>query len=99
MMTSSDALQTKVYAEHLGYFKDEFVSLFHPKRQARKMFPIINRGTWARVYAIRQVVLRFLKAYQGKSKVNVLSLGAGYDSTYFWARKQLGLECTGEDHL
>ena len=51
------------------------------------MFPIINRGTWARVYAIRQILKRFLATYVGVSKVNIVSLGAGYDSTYFWLNK------------
>ena len=51
------------------------------------MFPIINRGTWARVYAIRQILARFLAKFAGVSKVNVVSLGAGYDSTYFWLKK------------
>ena len=95
MDTSNDALNTKVYAESLGYFKDEFVSLFLQRK--KKMFPIINRGTWARVYAIRQVILRFIAA--NKSKVNVLLLGAGYDSTYFWLRQQLGVENTTSKQL
>ena len=54
------------------------------------MFPIINRGTWARVYAIRQIILRFLAQYAqegSQSKINIVSLGAGYDSTYFWLKK------------
>ena len=51
------------------------------------MFPIINRGTWARVYAISQILKRFLATYVGVSKVNIVSLGAGYDSTYFWLKK------------
>jgi len=51
METSNDALTTKVYAEKMNYFQDEFVGLF--ARNRKKMFPIINRGTWARVYAIR----------------------------------------------
>ena len=40
METSNDALNTKVYAESLGYFKDEFVSLF--LNDKKKMYPIIN---------------------------------------------------------
>jgi len=51
------------------------------------MFPLINRGTWARVYAVRQILKRFLATYAGVSKVNIVSLGAGYDSTYFWLKK------------
>ena len=63
MGTANDALLTKVYAEGLGYFKDEFCKPF--LKNKKKMFPIINRGTWARVYSIRQVILRFLTQNQG----------------------------------
>jgi hypothetical protein len=48
------------------------------------MYPIINRGTWARVFAIRQIISKFLLAYQNYDHVNILSLGAGYDVNYFW---------------
>ena len=89
METSNDALTTKVYAEKMNYFQDEFVGLF--ARNRKKMFPIINRGTWARVYAIRQIIQRFLTQHSQESssasKVNIVSLGAGYDSTYFWLKK------------
>ena len=47
------------------------------------MYPIINRGTWARVWAYRDMIIKFLRAFNGK-EVNILSLGAGYDSTFFW---------------
>lgn len=47
------------------------------------MFPIINRGTWARVYSIRQVIRRFIATFPSS---NILSLGAGYDSTFFWLK-------------
>ena len=84
MQTANDALVTKVYAESLGYFSDPFVSAFLPKK--RKMLPIINRGTWSRVHAVRQIILRFLAMHKDQ-KVNILSLGCGYDSTYFWLKK------------
>lgn len=53
------------------------------------MFPIINRGTWARVFAFRQIITRFIKAHLDQ-EVNILSLGAGYDTTYFWLQEELG---------
>ena len=81
MMTANDALITKVYAESMGYFTDPFVGCFLEKK--KKMYPIINRGTWARVYSIRQVIQRFLALYADQ-KVNIVSLGCGYDSTFFW---------------
>ena len=83
MQTSNDALLTKVMAESLGYFKDPYCAPFCQSK--RKLFPIINRGTWARVYSIRQVILRLINKYPA---CNIVSLGAGYDSTYFWLKSQ-----------
>ena len=51
------------------------------------MMPIINRGTWTRVYAVRQIIKRFLAQYSG-TRVNIVSLGAGYDTNYFWLKKE-----------
>lgn len=51
MATSQDALVTKVYASGLGYFDDKYSKLF--VKNKRKLYPIINRGTWARVHAYR----------------------------------------------
>ena len=98
MMTSGDALTTKVYAESKGYFKDEFCKLF--AKGNKKMMPIINRGTWTRVYSIRQVLLRFLKSCSAANqKVNIVSLGAGYDSTYFWLRQHHGITQESVDFI
>jgi hypothetical protein len=51
MATAQDALATKVYASGLKYFTDDYSKLF--LKNNRKMYPIINRGTWARVQAYR----------------------------------------------
>lgn len=49
------------------------------------MYPIINRGTWARVQAFREQVVKFLTAFANSDKPRtVLNLGAGYDTTFFW---------------
>ena len=48
------------------------------------MYPIINRGTWARVQSFRQVILKFLQVFQSCDNVNIVSLGCGYDVTYYW---------------
>ena len=63
MATSNDALATKVYASELNYFADPYSKLF--LKNKRKMYPIINRGTWARVQAYRQIIMQFLNAFQG----------------------------------
>ncbi len=81
MVTSNDAVLTKVMAESLGYFKDPYCQLF--SKQRRKMFPVINRGTWARVHSIRQIIMRFVSHFD---ECNIVSLGAGFDSTFFWLK-------------
>jgi tRNA wybutosine-synthesizing protein 4 len=78
------------YASQLGYFKDEYSKLF--LKQKKKMFPIINRGTWARVFSIRQVIDRFVKSYAPTSKFNIISLGAGYDTTFFYLHDKFSQE-------
>ena len=50
MATSHDAISTKVYAAGLGYFEDKYAKFFIKNK--RKMYPIINRGTWARVKSL-----------------------------------------------
>ena len=80
MMTSHDALATKYYGAKLKYFQDDYAQLFIKNK--RKMYPIINRGTWARVQGYRQVIGRFLEQF-GKGNVNIISLGCGYDTTYY----------------
>ena len=49
------------------------------------MFPIINRGTWTRVFSVRSVILKFLTAYKDQP-VQIISLGSGYDTAYFWLK-------------
>ena len=58
------------------------------------MYPIINRGTWARVQSVRSVIKRFIQAQTegGASKVQIVSIGAGYDITYFWLQDVLTSE-------
>lgn len=83
MATSQDALCTKVYASGLNYMDDDYSKLF--LKSKRKMYPIINRGTWARVQAFREHVLKFLNAFANSDKPRiVVNLGAGYDTTFFW---------------
>ena len=48
------------------------------------MLPIINRGTWSRVQAYRQIIAKFLFAFKDAPQVNIVSLGGGYDTTFFW---------------
>ena len=90
MATSFDALATKIYASKLNYFNDPYVKLFADKN-TRKMYPIINRGTWARVQAYRQTIANFIQTFliERKLDVNIVSLGAGFDTTHFWLQDVL----------
>ena len=45
-----------------GYIKDEFSKHFLEVKK-RKLLPIINRGTWARVYTVLSVLENFLNKY------------------------------------
>lgn len=45
--------------------------------------PVMNRGYYARVQTIRAAIKRFLSGLQG---AQIVSLGAGFDSTYFLLR-------------
>ena len=86
MATSHDAISTKVYAANLNYFEDKYAKVF--LKNKRKMFPIINRGTWARVQSYRQTISNFINKFG--HDINILSLGAGFDTTFFWLCEQLG---------
>jgi O-methyltransferase involved in polyketide biosynthesis len=79
--TASDALFSKIYSAKLGYFKDDYSNLF--TRKTRKMMPIINRGTWTRVYSVRTLINNFIEKFKDLGQVQILSLGAGLDSNFF----------------
>ena len=74
--------------ELLKYYSDPFLAEFIKKKQ--KFFPIINRGTWSRVYAVNKTTMRFvnfIKEYNETKKSNIpiqiICIGAGYDTTFF----------------
>lgn len=66
--------------------KDDYIHLF-VRRPVRRS-PIINRGYFARWAALRKLLYQFLDAVpnageKGVLKRQILSLGAGFDTTYF----------------
>lgn len=66
--------------------KDEYIHLF--VRKAVRRSPIINRGYFARWAALWKLLLQFLKSEvssddNNQMKKQILSLGAGFDTTYF----------------
>ncbi|XP_022641232.1 tRNA wybutosine-synthesizing protein 4 isoform X3 [Vigna radiata var. radiata] len=84
--TNDDASASKLSCVKKGYMKDDYVHLF-VRRPVRRS-PIINRGYFARWAAIRKLLYQFLdieKKADGDApiKKQILSLGAGFDTTYF----------------
>ncbi|KAF8111469.1 hypothetical protein N665_0074s0005 [Sinapis alba] len=85
--TNDDASASKLSCVKKGYMKDDYVHLF-VKRPLRRS-PIINRGYFSRWAAFRKLLSQFLDSGTSSSnetahaKKQILSLGAGFDTTYF----------------
>ncbi|XP_024958808.1 leucine carboxyl methyltransferase 1 homolog isoform X2 [Cynara cardunculus var. scolymus] len=83
--TNDDASASKLSCVKKGYIKDDYVHLF-VRRPVRRS-PIINRGYFARWATFRKLLFQFLnsepKSNEGHVKKQILSLGAGFDTTYF----------------
>jgi len=79
--TAQDALFSKICASKLGYFTDDYSHLF--TKSTKKMMPLINRGTWTRVFSVRSLVNNFIEKFKD-TKVQILSLGAGLDTNFFY---------------
>ncbi|GLJ29551.1 hypothetical protein SUGI_0582850 [Cryptomeria japonica] len=89
--TNDDATASKLSCVKKGYIKDNYVHLF--VRRPMKRSPIINRGYYARWAAIRKLLFQFLDAGMETVdntplKKQVISLGAGYDTTFFQLQEE-----------
>eukprot|EP01116_Phalansterium_solitarium_P000570 TRINITY_DN1039_c0_g1_i4.p1 TRINITY_DN1039_c0_g1~~TRINITY_DN1039_c0_g1_i4.p1 ORF type:complete len:346 (+),score=83.45 TRINITY_DN1039_c0_g1_i4:295-1332(+) len=78
--TNDDAVVSKLSAVTKGYYKDEFLKYFTRKPVHRE--PLINRGYYARVLAWQNLITQFLEAAAAEP-VQIVSLGAGFDTTFF----------------
>ncbi|XP_038683595.1 leucine carboxyl methyltransferase 1 homolog [Tripterygium wilfordii] len=86
MATNDDASASKLSCVKKGYMRDDYVNLF-VRRPVRRS-PIINRGYFARWAAFRKLLFQFLQSEANTdenscTKKQILSLGAGFDTTYF----------------
>ncbi|CAH1412211.1 unnamed protein product [Lactuca virosa] len=83
--TNDDASASKLSCVKKKYIKDDYVHLF-VRRPVRRS-PIINRGYFARWSTFRKILNQFLncetKSNEYHVKKQILSLGAGFDTTYF----------------
>ena len=85
--TAADALFSKINAAKLGYFVDDYSKLFNKKE--RKMMPIINRGTWTRVFSVRTLINNFIEKFKDEPEIQILSLGAGLDTNFFFFEENI----------
>ena len=86
--TSNDALKTKISCVLNNYYKDPFILYMEPGSNHKKFLPLINRGTYCRVFAINsklhELINNFQKLSEFKdSKIHIIILGSGFDTTYF----------------
>lgn len=84
--THVDAAMAKASCAKLGYFEDKYTELLIRQRPPIRS-PLIHRGYWSRVEAIRRTVLRFLQKCPEGRGVQIVNLGAGFDTLYFWLRE------------
>lgn len=88
--TSDDAAISKLSAATLGYYTDEFMPFF--VKGGTRRSPLINRGYFARVSAVRELVTEFCTKVHGLgSQAQIVSLGAGIDTT-FWFMEKNGIK-------
>nr|CAB3469404.1 unnamed protein product [Digitaria exilis] len=82
--TNDDAAASKLSCVNKGYMKDDYVRFF--VRRATRRAPIINRGYYARWSVLRKLMRQFLNAGKDSNDEKpkqILSLGAGFDTTFF----------------
>jgi O-methyltransferase involved in polyketide biosynthesis len=77
LQTNDDATAARNSAAKKGYIKDEYVSLFTKKL---KSCPLINKGTALRTLAINYMINKYSQEHK---KIQIVSLGAGFDTRYF----------------
>ena len=94
MLTNDEASTSKLACVERGYLRDDFVHRF--ARRGRKYSPLINRGYYARVLAMRRVLDAFLAVSltndpadaSKRARRQIVSLGAGFDTTWFRLRAE-----------
>lgn len=81
--TTDDASVSKLSAVEAGYYEDPYLQ--HIVRRRTKRSPLINRGYFVRVAALRKAMSIFLNsASSAYPTVQIVNVGAGLDTTYFW---------------
>ncbi|KAJ9455635.1 putative leucine carboxyl methyltransferase 1 [Diplonema papillatum] len=80
--TNDSATETKIRAAQLGYYEDPFASKLGSLSPGGGGSPLMHRGYYARVRFVQCAYERF-KAAHPATDIQVVSLGCGFDSTFF----------------
>ncbi|KAJ1481550.1 S-adenosyl-L-methionine-dependent methyltransferase [Baffinella frigidus] len=90
--TNDDSTVSKRSAAEAGYVRDEFVQMFcgNSKQAPARRTALINRGYYVRMQAMRRMIRSFIAA--AKEPVQVLVLGAGFDSTFLQLKAEGALD-------
>lgn len=86
-VTHVDAALAKISCARLGYFEDRWTELLIRNTRPHPRSPLIHRGYYSRVSAMRRTVVRFLERCPVDGGVQIVNLGAGMDTLYFWLRE------------
>jgi len=87
MSTNDAANLCKRTCVHLNYWEDPFVECFAKGPLTERKPPEINRGHYARVSAVTQLINQFLSIIdKSGSQAQIINLGSGFD-TFFWRLK------------
>jgi tRNA wybutosine-synthesizing protein 4 len=66
-----------------NYFKDPFIMEMENTIEHKLFLPLINRGTFCRVFSINSLIYKILENIPKEQNVNILVLGSGFDTLYF----------------
>eukprot|EP00058_Branchiostoma_floridae_P021569 XP_002607059.1 hypothetical protein BRAFLDRAFT_68152 [Branchiostoma floridae] len=89
--TNDDAASCKRFAVQQGYWKDPYIQ--HLVRPGERKAPEINRGYYARTQGVGQLLDQFLQLTN--CQCQVVSLGAGFETTYWRLKVEGGtLHCS-----
>jgi tRNA wybutosine-synthesizing protein 4 len=84
--TNDDATVSKRSAARQRYYDDIYVPPF--VRRASRRSPLINRGYWLRVHMFRDAMVKWIQRKRDENeKVQIVSLGCGFDTSYWVLRR------------
>ncbi|XP_060130111.1 tRNA wybutosine-synthesizing protein 4 isoform X2 [Zootoca vivipara] len=90
LSTGGSSAASKRSAAAMGYTRDRFALRMAPAGGRRA--PIIHRGYYVRAQAVEHCVRAFLLSTHGCPLRQIISLGAGFDSLFFFLKSK-GLLC------